>query len=837
MALIAFTETAGGSINTTGADLIVGVVCTTSGGGISDNFGNAYTVRPVIGYSYAGLTWYLQVFYCLVPTVGAGHSFTPSGTSAVFAVSAYSGGPYTVGAVASNAQLRTTSISAGSLTPVGANAIVVVALNCQPNSPTAPPSGFTALGSFGVAVQYYQQQTSAATVNPTITFAALSNAAIQAVIFEVAATNVNVPQDSTFVIGMSAGVSVTGSTDVPDTSAFTIGFAAGVSLSGGSANQPQSSAFSIGIDMAVSVLPTSVNVPFDFGFGLNFSAADTTPSLAITCPLSTAFVGIPYSEVLGVSGGTAPYTWSLVRGTTLSNTQVITIGDSLTVGDTPPGQTPWPNQLAILATVSVLNYAADGATSTDVAGTQLTNALASFNPSLNNILTILAIVNDAGTGVPIATTQANYRTIISAAIARGFYVVCLTMTPSNYVAYPNYPAYIAQCVAMNTWLLAGLSGAHAVCDSGNAPELVDPSNGAYYGPDELHWRTAANAVVANCVANAITDRLPPGLSLSFTTGTIAGIPLSVGNYPYTVEVTDTNGIIGVMECEISVFSYGIAGSTLRFQMAAPGRPARWFSHSYANPSVVHYLIEPSAIAPNTQDLVHLSAGEVLLHGGNSDNGVPIQSVTTTPSSDQNDERAQKLYVDTMLDMDGSGTLQAFIQFNNQTVTGPTVFVTLSGSRIQSLENISSLADLTLYRNQSMTLSWTGGPDGPRVYAVEPSGFLQPYVSTFFVTQYLSLSYPGWKMARRFYPALISNAPVLFTVRTQDGRTFGPYSIPSTGGQLRILPMMFDQGLKDLAFAFQLDGQGVPFAFFPDDWWCEFKGWSDPNFIRMAIWKS
>jgi len=85
--------------------------------------------------------------------------------------------------------------------------------------------------------------------------------------------------------------------------------------------------------------------------------------------------------------------------------------------------------------------------------------------------------------------------------------------------------------------------------------------------------------------------------------------------------------------------------------------------------------------------------------------------------------------------------------------------------------------------------------------------------------------------------LISNAPVYFTVKCQDGRVFGPYTIPSTGGQLRNLPMMFDQTLKDLMFALQLDGQGVPFAAFFDEWFCETKGWADPNYIRLAVFKS
>jgi hypothetical protein len=115
--------------------------------------------------------------------------------------------------------------------------------------------------------------------------------------------------------------------------------------------------------------------------------------------------------------------------------------------------------------------------------------------------------------------------------------------------------------------------------------------------------------------------------------------------------------------------------------------------------------------------------------------------------------------------------------------------------------------------------------------------LQPYLSTFFVTQYINLSFPGWKHMRRMYPALISNAPVLLTIQTQDGRVFGPYTIPSTGGQYRQLPQMLNRNIKDLAFAFQLDGQGTPFAIFMSDFVIEIKEWSEETFIKLAVLKS
>lgn len=249
---------------------------------------------------------------------------------------------------------------------------------------------------------------------------------------------------------------------------------------------------------------------------------------------------------------------------------------------------------------------------------------------------------------------------------------------------------------------------------------------------------------------------------------------------------------------------------------------------------VHYLDEAETEKPNDMQLLMLGGASIFKAGGNDDNGAPIAVIVQTPSNDGGDERGQKLYVDAMTEADNAGTLQAEVRFNNGQQIGPSITMSPTGLREQFLENISSLADLRLYRNISMRYTWTGGPDGPRVYAWEPSGFRQPYVSTFFVTQFINLAYPGWKAARRYYPAIISNANVLLTVETQDNRVYGPYVIPSTGGQFRILPMILDHGVKDLAFAFQLDGQGVPFALFPGEFIVEMKGWADPEFIDLAV---
>lgn len=265
----------------------------------------------------------------------------------------------------------------------------------------------------------------------------------------------------------------------------------------------------------------------------------------------------------------------------------------------------------------------------------------------------------------------------------------------------------------------------------------------------------------------------------------------------------------------------------------------WWPHSYANPIGLHYLDELPNGAPNNMNLILLpSTGfDIFLAGGNLDNGTAITTQFLTPSLDGGDERAQKLYVDTMHDADGGGTLNAQIQFNDNTAMGPKLAIPTTGLRGQFLENISSLSSLGLYRNISTLYSWTGGPAGPRVYSFEPSGYAQPYLSNRIVTQYITLGIHGWFSHRRLYPALISNSAVNFTIVTQDGRTYGPYTLPSTGGQYRILPQMLDQGIKDLAMLYQLDGGLATFALFPESFCLETKPWDGDAFVELPVFKA
>ena len=264
---------------------------------------------------------------------------------------------------------------------------------------------------------------------------------------------------------------------------------------------------------------------------------------------------------------------------------------------------------------------------------------------------------------------------------------------------------------------------------------------------------------------------------------------------------------------------------------------RWLPSTYADSILLHYLEEGDAALPTNESILLVGSSKIYQVSGYLDSGVPIAVSGITPSYDGGDERSQKLYVDLVTQASGTGTLGMLLTYDNATSLSPLAIATFAGPLSQSINNISSLSDLEVHRNVGLQFGWTGASGGVKLYAWEPSGYMQPYISLRVVTQYITLAFPGWKHLRRAFPALVSNGIVALTIVTQDGRTYGPFDIASTAGQFRVLPMMLSQNIKDLAFLFQLDGGIIPFALFVDDFVLEVKEWTEDTYIKLAVFKT
>lgn len=179
-----------GSLDTTGATLLIVVAASGGAVTVSDSKSNSWT-----GLTVRGSAPQTRIFYAANPTVGAGHIFTISGSLSAGSVLAFSGvvqaTPFEVENGASTSAI---TIQPGSVTPAESGALIVTSLGAQSgfvNSALAIDSGFTRTdyqvfisgNSYGTAAAYLVQGAAAA-VNPIWTGAASNTVASAIAVFK-----------------------------------------------------------------------------------------------------------------------------------------------------------------------------------------------------------------------------------------------------------------------------------------------------------------------------------------------------------------------------------------------------------------------------------------------------------------------------------------------------------------------------------------------------------------------------------------------------------------------------------------------------------------------------
>lgn len=175
--------TTGTGIDTTGANLIVAALAANAAasGTFSDSNSNTWT--PLTQAPDAFSDRFICFYYCENPIVGAGHTFSVTGTSTFpsISVSAWSGGTTSSFDVQNNNNNGfSTSTTTGSVTPGSANELVITAL-CFDDTTATINLGFTttdvhsgaAFGSVGNGMAYLIQTTATAE-NPTWSWSATS---------------------------------------------------------------------------------------------------------------------------------------------------------------------------------------------------------------------------------------------------------------------------------------------------------------------------------------------------------------------------------------------------------------------------------------------------------------------------------------------------------------------------------------------------------------------------------------------------------------------------------------------------------------------------------------
>lgn len=199
------------AIDTTGADLLV--LCLawfSTEPTVSDSKSNTWTQGTSV-YSSGNLRY--RLYYAKNATVGSGHTFTAtqSGSYLSVSVSAWSGSDLTSPLDQTNGNGgNAASLSAGSVTPTEDGELIVAGWgnfnNGQPNSPSVN-SGFTLLdsapsqfssGGFGNTHAYLIQSTAAA-VNPTLSWTGGDTCAAAIATFKKSAAASSVPRKLTLL--------------------------------------------------------------------------------------------------------------------------------------------------------------------------------------------------------------------------------------------------------------------------------------------------------------------------------------------------------------------------------------------------------------------------------------------------------------------------------------------------------------------------------------------------------------------------------------------------------------------------------------------------------------
>ncbi|WP_168356317.1 putative Ig domain-containing protein [Lysobacter enzymogenes] len=290
------------------------------------------------------------------------------------------------------------------------------------------------------------------------------------------------------------------------------------------------------------------------------NVTDPSISIATSGPL-TAQIGVAYSQTFTWSGGTAPYRNYNANGLPPGVSVTATGNDSLTVSGTPSGagtfnvtvsardsstgngpftvgqlfpltvgaptlsMTPAAGNLPMnYGVASTINFAAAGGTpnysfslaagSLPVGVSMSSGGVLSGTPTVpgNYNITVRAIDSSTGTGAPFRIDQ-SYTIVVA--------------TPSIAIDPPSLP-----------------NGTAAVAYSANL---------------------SATGGVAPYTFSILSGALPVGVTLN-SSGAVAGIPRSDGNFSLTVRATDANG-----QTASKVYTFAIAPATLTISPATlPG---------------------------------------------------------------------------------------------------------------------------------------------------------------------------------------------------------------------------------------------------------------------------
>ena len=342
------------------------------------------------------------------------------------------------------------------------------------------------------------------------------------------------PNGTVGVLYTTVTLAATGGTS-PYTWSISLGSPpAGITLDGANGNisgtptASGTSTFTVQVQDAKSVTATK-QFTITIAAGLTITTAPSLPN---------GTIGQPYTLTLQAAGGTSPYSWQVTTGA-LPGGLTLSGSGAITGTPTSNGSFNFTVQVTdsnnVMATKPFLLIVASGLNITNaptlpsgvVGGSysQALNATGGTSPYSWSV--------SAGSLPGGLTLSPSSGTITGTPTTGGTFSFTVTVTDSNNVsASKSFSVSIAALLAISTQ--------PALPSGGVGTPYTQPLT-AVGGTSPYAWLVSAGS-------------LPAGLTLSPSSGTISGTPTSVGNFSFTIQVTDNNSVTVSKAFTLSIVS-------------------------------------------------------------------------------------------------------------------------------------------------------------------------------------------------------------------------------------------------------------------------------------------
>lgn len=297
-----------------------------------------------------------------------------------------------------------------------------------------------------------------------------------------------------------------------------------------------------------------------------FNVIPATPTITTSNLLPTRSVNQPYSLQLGVGGGQAPYSWSVITGALPNGLSLNSSGGLISGTPTVMGTYNFTIQ------VNASNLESGSKNFSLIIGNESTSGFVyTRTPTGNNVVSPLTIRVQGVFGVDFCTDPraTNYKiqyggrivngdsggdqnSTVTVSHAQGDIVDDLLNITTN---APN--TYYGAALLCNNASFGFVDHVENIIlhVTPSVPTIANPTSGLL--PTGMlnrnySYQIGISGGTSPYTWNIIAGSLPSGLSLNSSTGVVQGTPLTTGAFSFTVQVTDSNSLNGTQSFTIEI---------------------------------------------------------------------------------------------------------------------------------------------------------------------------------------------------------------------------------------------------------------------------------------------